>query len=348
MTLVSVAHNLAQERSAIIHRFREKRKRRVWKKKIRYFCRKNLADRRVRVKGRFVKSSAKAPGSLSASSSNSSDNPSPTNTTSTTVARTAPAVGTNGHAAAAAAAQGTRTGLRPNRVRTSSGENNSSYESATDVSDLTGLTSQRPSRNGSANSSQRSAGWSNGVSANVSAKQALTAPGSDDEEDEDNDMEADEQEEARQGQEDATSMEVVIAGEPQHPAAGLMKGSPAEQKPPRRLKLVLTSSQTQSPGQQQPGATAEGGAALLSPSKLVFRHIKAESSSAAHGVATGEAGELSGVDLLASIAAKTASDSDVDGDGDDGADEEGDVFTADVDMLRLPSGKRIRRHSIAY
>ena len=39
----------------MISRFHEKRKRRVWKKKIRYHCRKNLADSRVRVKGRFVK-----------------------------------------------------------------------------------------------------------------------------------------------------------------------------------------------------------------------------------------------------------------------------------------------------
>jgi hypothetical protein len=45
-----------QERSTIIRRFHEKRKRRVWKKKIRYHCRKNLADSRIRVKGRFVKS----------------------------------------------------------------------------------------------------------------------------------------------------------------------------------------------------------------------------------------------------------------------------------------------------
>ena len=43
------------ERAAIIRRFQDKRTRRVWNKKIRYNCRKNLADRRMRVKGRFVK-----------------------------------------------------------------------------------------------------------------------------------------------------------------------------------------------------------------------------------------------------------------------------------------------------
>ena len=43
------------ERAAIIARFQSKRSRRVWNKKIRYNCRKNLADRRMRVKGRFVK-----------------------------------------------------------------------------------------------------------------------------------------------------------------------------------------------------------------------------------------------------------------------------------------------------
>jgi len=46
------------ERSAIIAKFNSKRTRRVWNKKIRYNCRKNLADRRVRVKGRFVKRSS--------------------------------------------------------------------------------------------------------------------------------------------------------------------------------------------------------------------------------------------------------------------------------------------------
>lgn len=46
------------ERAAIISRFQGKRSRRVWNKKIRYNCRKNLADRRMRVKGRFVKRSS--------------------------------------------------------------------------------------------------------------------------------------------------------------------------------------------------------------------------------------------------------------------------------------------------
>lgn len=44
-----------EERIAIIERFKAKRLRRVWRKKIRYNCRKNLADKRMRVKGRFVK-----------------------------------------------------------------------------------------------------------------------------------------------------------------------------------------------------------------------------------------------------------------------------------------------------
>lgn len=48
------------ERAAIIARFQSKRTRRVWNKKIRYNCRKNLADRRLRVKGRFVKRSTES------------------------------------------------------------------------------------------------------------------------------------------------------------------------------------------------------------------------------------------------------------------------------------------------
>ena len=45
------------ERAAILIRFHGKRPRRNWQKKIRYNCRKNLADSRLRVKGRFVKRS---------------------------------------------------------------------------------------------------------------------------------------------------------------------------------------------------------------------------------------------------------------------------------------------------
>lgn len=44
----------AEERRLKVQRFLEKRKRRVFKKRISYACRKRVADSRVRVKGRFV------------------------------------------------------------------------------------------------------------------------------------------------------------------------------------------------------------------------------------------------------------------------------------------------------
>ena len=40
-----------------VHRYLEKRKNRKWVKKISYTCRKSVADKRLRIKGRFVKSS---------------------------------------------------------------------------------------------------------------------------------------------------------------------------------------------------------------------------------------------------------------------------------------------------
>ena len=45
-----------EERAERISRFLEKRNARVWTKKVRYSCRKNLAQCRTRVKGRFVSS----------------------------------------------------------------------------------------------------------------------------------------------------------------------------------------------------------------------------------------------------------------------------------------------------
>jgi|EP00505_MAST-04D_sp_SCG-Rhode-Island_P001867 hypothetical protein len=44
-----------EQRAQLLEKFRNKRRNRVWFKKVRYGCRKNLADRRLRIKGRFVR-----------------------------------------------------------------------------------------------------------------------------------------------------------------------------------------------------------------------------------------------------------------------------------------------------
>eukprot|EP00750_Incisomonas_marina_P033348 INCI9788.1.p1 GENE.INCI9788.1~~INCI9788.1.p1 ORF type:complete len:309 (+),score=35.49 INCI9788.1:82-1008(+) len=46
------------ERKLLLQRFMEKRKKRNWSKVVSYACRKNLAQRRVRIKGRFIKRAA--------------------------------------------------------------------------------------------------------------------------------------------------------------------------------------------------------------------------------------------------------------------------------------------------
>mmetsp|Transcript_27318 Transcript_27318/g.36576 ORF Transcript_27318/g.36576 Transcript_27318/m.36576 type:complete len:108 (-) Transcript_27318:846-1169(-) len=46
-----------EARKARIAKFHSKRKMRIWRKRIKYDCRKKLADSRPRIKGRFVKRS---------------------------------------------------------------------------------------------------------------------------------------------------------------------------------------------------------------------------------------------------------------------------------------------------
>lgn len=53
--IVRIGAYTLEERRKLIQRYREKKKRRVWTKKIKYTCRKKLAEGRPRVKGRFVK-----------------------------------------------------------------------------------------------------------------------------------------------------------------------------------------------------------------------------------------------------------------------------------------------------
>ena len=51
---VKIGAYTREERQILIEKFRAKKKRRVWRKQIKYDCRKRLADTRPRVKGRFV------------------------------------------------------------------------------------------------------------------------------------------------------------------------------------------------------------------------------------------------------------------------------------------------------
>ena len=48
---------LPEERKKRVAKFHLKRKMRVWRKRIKYDCRKKLADSRPRIKGRFVRRS---------------------------------------------------------------------------------------------------------------------------------------------------------------------------------------------------------------------------------------------------------------------------------------------------
>ena len=58
--IIRIGAYTLEERRKLIQRYREKKKRRVWTKKIKYTCRKKLAEGRPRVKGRFVKAGEEA------------------------------------------------------------------------------------------------------------------------------------------------------------------------------------------------------------------------------------------------------------------------------------------------
>lgn len=45
-----------EKRRVKLFKYMEKKRRRVWKKKVNYDCRKKVADKRLRNKGKFIKS----------------------------------------------------------------------------------------------------------------------------------------------------------------------------------------------------------------------------------------------------------------------------------------------------
>lgn len=314
-----------QERSAIIHRFREKRKRRVWKKKIRYFCRKNLADRRVRVKGRFVKSAGGGGvGGKSSTSSNASD--SPTNTTTSSMGG-----GTPSRTRAVRSGSAGTDVTEDDEVRRSALTNASNAKNAYSRT----YTTQRGNRTAQVQSPPASSGRKT-ISR---AKQALQS----DEESEEENEEVDEgSEEERSG--DENSMEVVVgSGGGSVSTTSTISTAHTEEHKPRRFKLVLTSTDPTNAGihTSNTNTTSTNSSDTDANFMLHLHTSPSRHTNPASNTTSIKSEEVSGVDLLASLAAKSLDESD---DYDEQEDE--DVFSSE--MLRLPGHKRIRRHSIAY
>jgi hypothetical protein len=76
----SIGTYTAAERKARIARFLEKRSRRVYTKRIVYSTRKDFANSRTRIKGRFVKKEQEVPAPASASASTPTHTPAKSNT----------------------------------------------------------------------------------------------------------------------------------------------------------------------------------------------------------------------------------------------------------------------------
>lgn len=321
-----------EERSAIIHRFREKRKRRVWKKKIRYFCRKNLADRRVRVKGRFVKSAAgSGVGGKSSTSSTASD--SPTNTTTSSMGGGTPS-----------RTRGVRSGSAGTDITEDDDVRRSALANATNAGNAyrrTYTTAGRSNRTAQVQSPPASA-----HKTNSRAKQALQNEQSDEESEVEEEVEEDEESEDERGEEN--SMDVVVGSGGSVSTISTTQTAHIDEHKPRRFKLVLTSTDPTNAGIHPTNSTTTtNNTTSGSDSDANFMlHLHTSPSRHANANITNnttsiKSEEVSGVDLLASLAAKSLDESD---DYDEQEDE--DVFSSE--MLRLPGHKRIRRHSIAY
>ena len=297
----------------------------------------------MRVKGRFVKSAVKVQGSSNSSTtSGSADSPTNTNTSTTSGATTPHKTGRGTRAGSGGTELTEASDLTADDLR------RSALSNTTNAYSRQYATTHRSAGRGASNASIVGVGAPSAQQVATSrrgagARQALTGPGSD-EEDEDDEEEDEEDEDNDEEDPDGSTMEVVLSG-----SADPSSAEGANAHKPRRFKLVLTSSDAS--GDNNSSSDSNHAASTNNNNHLVLRTgLKASSPIAsaskkhlAESTAV-KSEDLQGVDLLAALAAKSLGNPDESDDYDE--QEEEDVFTSE--MMRLPTHKRIRRHSIAY